>query len=78
MTQTTAYTVDAFIDDVRDIFDATQDPLAQASGVAERMELLLKTPAGWKSASNSPTRAATDAMTCTWTRTTAIPAAASG
>ena len=46
MTQTTAYTVDAFIDDVRDIFDATQDPLAQASGVAERMELLLKTP-GW-------------------------------
>ena len=44
MTQTTAYTVDAFIDDVRDIFDATQDPLAQASGVAERMELLLKTP----------------------------------
>ena len=46
MTQTIAYTVDAFIDDVRDIFDATQDPLAQASGVAERMELLLKTP-GW-------------------------------
>ena len=38
--------MDAFIDDVRDIFDATQDPLAQASGVAERMELLLKTPVG--------------------------------
>ena len=36
MTQTTAYSVDAFIDDVRDIFDSTEDPLAQASGVAER------------------------------------------
>ena len=46
MTQTTAYSVDAFIDDVREIFDATQDPLAQASGVAKQMELLLATP-GW-------------------------------
>ena len=25
MTQTTAYSVDAFIDDVREIFDTTQD-----------------------------------------------------
>ena len=34
MTQTAAYSVDAFIDDVREIFDTTQDALAQASGVA--------------------------------------------
>ena len=46
MTTTTAYTVDEFIDDVRGIFDATQDPLAQAKGVAEKMEVLLTTP-GW-------------------------------
>ena len=46
MTQTTAYSVDAFIDDVREIFNTTQDALAQASGVAERMERLLTTP-GW-------------------------------
>ena len=46
MTQTTAYSVDAFIDDVREVFDATQDPLAQASGVAKHMERLLATP-GW-------------------------------
>ncbi len=46
MTQTAAYSVDAFIDDVREIFDTTQDALAQASGVAERMERLLTTP-GW-------------------------------
>ena len=44
MTTTTAYTVDEFIDDVRGIFDATQDPLAQAKGVAEKMEVLLATP----------------------------------
>ena len=43
---TTAYTVDEFIDDVREIFDATQDPLAQAQGVADKMEVLLQTP-GW-------------------------------
>ena len=43
---TTAYTVDEFIDDVRGIFDATQDPLAQAKGVSEKMEVLLQTP-GW-------------------------------
>ena len=43
---TTAYTVDEFIDDVREIFDATQDPLAQAQGVANKMEVLLQTP-GW-------------------------------
>ena len=46
MTTTTAYTVDEFIDDVREIFDDTQDPLAQASRVAEKMEVLLATP-GW-------------------------------
>ena len=44
MTTTTAYTVDEFIDDVREIFDDTQDPLAQASRVAEKMEVLLTTP----------------------------------
>ena len=41
---TTAYTVDEFIGDVREIFDDTQDPLAQASRVAEKMEVLLQTP----------------------------------
>ncbi len=46
MTTATAYTVDEFIDDVREIFDDTQDPLAQASRVAEKMEVLLTTP-GW-------------------------------
>ena len=46
MTQTTAYSVDTFIDDVREIFDTTQDALAQASGVAKHMERLLATP-GW-------------------------------
>ena len=38
MTQTAAYSVDAFIDDVREISDATQDPLAQAQGVAQHLE----------------------------------------
>ena len=45
-TEMRAYTVDEFVEDVRGIFDATGDPLAQAQGVAERMERLLATP-GW-------------------------------
>ena len=75
---TTAY-VDEFIDDVREIFDATQDPLAQAKGVSEKMEVLLQTPglaggAVW----SFRTRAGTGGTTCTWTRTTGIRAAVSG
>ena len=77
MTQTAAYSVDAFIDDVREIFDATQDPLAQAQGVAKNMERLLATP-GWRRGWNFPTRAGTDGMASTWTKNMGTPAAVSG
>ena len=74
---TTAYTVDEFIDDVREIFDATQDPLAQAKGVSERMEILLQTP-GWLEERLELPDEGGYATTCTWTRTTGIRAADSG
>ena len=46
MTQATAYTMDGFLDDVRDIFANTKDPMAQASAVAGHLKTLLDTP-GW-------------------------------
>ena len=45
-TQTATYTMEAFIEDVNEVFAATKDPLAQASAVAEHMERLLAVP-GW-------------------------------
>ena len=46
MTQVITYTLEAFIEDVRQIFASTKDPRAQAQGVARHMQELLKTP-GW-------------------------------
>ena len=46
MTQTTAYSMDAFIDDVKDIFANTSDPKAQAEAVADHLKDLLAVP-GW-------------------------------
>ena len=54
MTQPTAYSVDAFIDDVREIFDTTQDALAQASGRGGTHGALADPPAGSKSDWNFP------------------------
>ena len=44
MVQTAAYTVEAFVADVNEIFDSTKDALAQAQGVADHMETLLAEP----------------------------------
>ncbi|PKB80078.1 MAG: hypothetical protein BZY88_09975, partial [SAR202 cluster bacterium Io17-Chloro-G9] len=46
MTQTATYTMEAFIDDVKEIFAGSRDPLAQAQAVSEKMKQLLATP-GW-------------------------------
>ena len=46
MTQTASYTMDSFLDDVRETFASTKDPLAQASTVAANLKTLLATP-GW-------------------------------
>ena len=46
MTQTATYTMEAFVDDVKEIFTASRDPLAQAQAVAEKMKQLLAVP-GW-------------------------------
>ena len=46
MTQTATYTVEAFVEDVRNMFASTTDPRAQAQFVARHMQELLKTP-GW-------------------------------
>jgi predicted metal-dependent enzyme (double-stranded beta helix superfamily) len=44
MTQTATYTMEAFVDDVKQIFASTNDPLAQAQAVADHMENLLAEP----------------------------------
>lgn len=46
MTQTATYTMEAFLDDVKRTFAASQDPLAQAQAVAGHMKELLAVP-GW-------------------------------
>ena len=46
MTQTATYTMEAFVDDVKEIFTATKDPLAQAQAVSDKMKDLLAVP-GW-------------------------------
>ena len=46
MTQTATYTMEAFVDDVKEIFAASRDPLAQAKAVAGKMKELLSVP-GW-------------------------------
>ncbi len=43
-TQTQAYTVEAFIEEVRQMFSTTKDPKAQAQFVARKMQVLLNTP----------------------------------
>ena len=44
MTQTATYTMEAFVDDVKEIFASTKDPLAQAQAVADHMQVLLDVP----------------------------------
>ncbi len=44
MVQTAAYTVEAFVADVKEIFASTQDPLKQAQGVSDHLEALLAEP----------------------------------
>ena len=46
MTQTTTYSMDAFLDDVREVFASTNDPLAQAQAVSAHLKDLLAVP-GW-------------------------------
>ena len=46
MTTATAYTMDAFLDDVRETFASTGDPMAQAQAVADNLKTLINTP-GW-------------------------------
>ena len=46
MAQTTVYTMEAFVSDVKEIFASTDDPLAQAQAVAGDMKRLLAVP-GW-------------------------------
>ena len=46
MAQVATYTVEAFVEDVRNMFASTTDPRAQAQFVARHMQELLKTP-GW-------------------------------
>jgi predicted metal-dependent enzyme (double-stranded beta helix superfamily) len=46
MTQVATYTLEAFIDDVKQIFASSKDPLVQAKAVAEHMADLLAIP-GW-------------------------------
>ena len=44
MTQIATYTMEAFVDDVKEIFASTKDPLAQAQAVADQMKVLLDVP----------------------------------
>ena len=46
MPQTATYTLERFIADVQQVFVSTQDPRAQAQGVAQHMRELLAVP-GW-------------------------------
>lgn len=46
MTQTATYTMEAFVDDVKEIFTNSRDPLAQAQAVAGKMKELMAVP-GW-------------------------------
>ena len=46
MTQTATYTVDAFLDDVKEIFASSKDALVQAQTVADCLKKLLAVP-GW-------------------------------
>ena len=44
MTQTATYTLVAFVDDVKQIFASSKDPLVQAQGVANQLKQLLAIP----------------------------------
>ena len=46
MAQVTSYSMEGFLDDVRETFGSTNDPLAQARAVSENLKTLLATP-GW-------------------------------
>ena len=46
MTQTKAYTMEAFVDDARTVFASTKDPRTQAQQIARHMTTLLAEP-GW-------------------------------
>ena len=46
MTMAPAYTMDTFLDDVRETFATTSDPMAQAQAVADNLKTLINTP-GW-------------------------------
>ena len=46
MTQATAYSMDAFLADTKEVFSSTTDPLAQAQAVAGHLKELLAVP-GW-------------------------------
>ena len=46
MTQTTTYSMDAFLSDTKEVFASTNDPLAQAQAVAGHLKDLLAVP-GW-------------------------------
>ena len=46
MTQTATYTLEAFVDDLKEIFASSQDLLVQAQAAAQRLKELLAVP-GW-------------------------------
>ena len=46
MTQAATYTMETFVEEVRQIFAATQDPRRQAQEVARHMKALVSVP-GW-------------------------------
>ena len=46
MTQAATYTLETFVEDVRQIFATTKDPRTQAQEIARHMQELLRAP-GW-------------------------------
>ncbi len=78
MVQTAAYTVEAFVADVNEIFASTKDALAQAQGVADHMETLLAEPDWLGQAIELPRKRGTAGLRSIWTRTRGTPATAGG
>ena len=54
MVETATYTVEKFVEDVRQIFASTNDPLVQAQEVASHMQILLRVPGALEDRINLP------------------------
>jgi len=77
MTQAATYTLETFVEDVRQIFATTKDPRTQAQEVARQMQELLVRPGGWRSGFRCQPRAGLAAMISTTTPSTGIQRAGS-